>query len=99
AAVFTSYDALSRVAKSWAPITNNDGQVNNAVQVFQYDRLGHQTATVEPSYLPFQPGTPLSPGSFATTQVQYNAFGEIVAKGVNGLQHDHQYAHRADLAA
>src|SRR5262249_38240077 len=61
AARFNSYDALSRVVKTWAPITNNDGQVNNAVQVFQYDRLGHQTATLEPSYLPFQPGTPLKP--------------------------------------
>src|SRR5262249_21377960 len=78
----SSYDALGRVAKTWAPITSNDGTVNNAIQVFQYDRLGHQTATIVPSFQPSQ-RVPLSPSSFARTQASYNAFGEIVSKGLN----------------
>jgi YD repeat-containing protein len=50
ASMYRSYDILGHVAKSWQPITDNDGLVNNAVQVFQYDKLGHQIATLEPSY-------------------------------------------------
>jgi YD repeat-containing protein len=52
AAKYTSYDAMGRAVKEWQPVTNNDGLVNHAVRVFQYDKLGRQTATIEPSYQP-----------------------------------------------
>src|SRR5581483_2773700 len=92
AAEFRSYDVLGHIAKFWKPISNNDGQVNNAVQVFQYDPLGHQTATIEPSYLFYQPGVPLNPATYASSQVGYDAFGEIVSRGLNGgAQEYYQY--------
>src|SRR5690606_37025474 len=47
-----SYDAMGRVAKEWQPITDVNGKVQNAIKVFQYDKLGQHVATIEPSYLP-----------------------------------------------
>jgi YD repeat-containing protein len=46
---FASYDAFGRVAKQWQPITGNNGAVQNAFKVFTYDKLGRQTAVLEPA--------------------------------------------------
>jgi YD repeat-containing protein len=81
-----SYDALGNVAKTWQPVTANDGLAQNAVQAFQYDKLGRQTVTIDPWYLPSQ----TLPA--ARTQAQYNAFGEVIAKGLNdGWQEYYHY--------
>src|SRR5581483_4072115 len=95
---YRSYDVMGNVAKTWQPVTNNDGVANNAVEVFQYDRLGHQVATIEPSYLYYQPGVPLNPANYATSQVAYDAFGEITSKGLNGgAQEYYQYDNAGQL--
>src|SRR5262249_28598423 len=63
--------APSRTPGYWA-----GGQERNAVKVYQYDRVGRQTAT-------FEPGDPAPSADDVRTQARYNAFGEITAKGQN----------------
>src|SRR5262249_22640276 len=50
---FYSYDAAGRVAKTWQPITETmpggGTATANRVEVFQYDGLGNQVATVDAS--------------------------------------------------
>lgn len=52
ASSYTSYDVMGRAAKTWQPITDNDGIVQHAVRAYQYDKVGRQVATIEPSYAP-----------------------------------------------
>jgi YD repeat-containing protein len=51
AAKFNSYDVMGRLAKSWAPITDVNGVVNNAIQSFSYDKLGRQISVKQAASL------------------------------------------------
>ena len=75
AAVYFSYDAYGRVAKRWQPLTDSIGTIRNAVTLYAYDASGLQRATSEV----------VDTKTLATSEVKYNAFGEIVAKGLNGV--------------
>lgn len=75
---YASYNALGEVAKEWQIVTNsNDASTDALVTLYQYDKLGRRTATVEPQRSGASPVV-------VTTLVEYNAFGEVTRKGVNG---------------
>lgn len=71
---YYSYNAAGAVAKQWQLQTNADGVGRYAGKFYDYDRLGHQTATTQV----------LDAGNLARTEVRYDAFGNIAAKGTNG---------------
>ncbi len=68
---FASYDAFGHLAKQWQPVTGNDGAVQNAFQVFHYDKLGRQTAVISPSSLT-NLSEQLQPGFAPVTQAFVN---------------------------
>ncbi|MBC7381182.1 MAG: LysM peptidoglycan-binding domain-containing protein [Burkholderiaceae bacterium] len=79
---YFSYDKAGRVAKQWQGVTVGDPNVwlgshaSTQFHVFQYDRMGKLAHKIEAS----------PSGSGVTdTQVQYNAFGEVTARGVVGV--------------
>jgi len=74
---YASYNARGEVAKEWQYVTNADGTLESLVTIHQYDKVGRETAVIEPQSLS---GTAV----IVNRASQYNAFGEITAKGVNG---------------
>ncbi len=72
-----SYNARGEVAKEWQLAVDADGVTDALVTIRQYDKLGQQTAVIEPQRLG---GTNV----LVTTQSDYNAFGEIWRRGVDG---------------
>jgi len=70
----TSYNADGNVAKTWQVVTDIDGNTRQITTLFDYDGLGQQVSTTQV----------LEGGVLASEQVQYNAHGEITAKGLNG---------------
>lgn len=83
--VNTSYNADGSVAKTWQVITDIDGNTSQITTLYAYDNLGRQTATTKV----------LQGGVLASEQVQYNAHGEIQARGLNG---DYQEYYEYDAA-
>jgi YD repeat-containing protein len=79
---YASYNKRGDVAKEWQYTTNADGATETLVTIHQYDALGRELAVVEPQKLG---GTNV----VVTTAVQYNAFGEVIRKGVNGGQQEY----------
>ncbi|RKP52534.1 LysM peptidoglycan-binding domain-containing protein [Trinickia fusca] len=88
---YASFDAAGRMVKQWQAVTGNDGTTQTLFEVFQYDKDGHQTHVVDPAS-----NASLQGGNIATisqaqaglidTRTDYNAFGEVVAKNLNGAQ-------------
>ncbi|HEX7635547.1 MAG TPA: DUF4214 domain-containing protein, partial [Noviherbaspirillum sp.] len=72
---FASYDAFGRVAKQWQTVTNSDGVKQTAFKQMRYDALGQLVAAIEPD----------SGNTVVRHGTEYNAFGEIVRKSVNGI--------------
>ncbi|RKP48432.1 LysM peptidoglycan-binding domain-containing protein [Trinickia fusca] len=76
---YASFDAAGHLVKQWQAVSGNDGVTHTLFEAFQYDKLGRQTDVVDPA--PNQPGAGL-----VDTHVTLNAFGETVAKSLNGAQ-------------
>ncbi|MEJ1964198.1 MAG: LysM peptidoglycan-binding domain-containing protein [Gammaproteobacteria bacterium] len=81
---YASYTERGDVAKEWQLATNADGTVEALVTIHHYDALGQETSSEEPQTLD---GTAL----IVTRQQDYNAFGEIYRKGINGYQETFDY--------
>jgi len=80
--VNTSYNADGTIAKTWQTLTDIDGNTRQITTLFEYDNLGQQTSTTQV----------LQGGVLASEEVEYNAHGEIVTKGLNGtIQEYYQY--------
>ena len=69
-----SYDANGNLARSWQTLKQVDGSAIIQDKRYKYDTEKHllQTATFKKS------------GALHTEDAQYNAFGEVIAKGNNG---------------
>jgi len=69
-----SYDASGNVARSWQVLKQVNATTLTSDKRYTYDHENHliQTATIKAS------------GQRATDDAQYNAFGEVVKKGVDG---------------
>ncbi|MFC4314279.1 hypothetical protein ACFPN2_34765 [Steroidobacter flavus] len=75
---FASYNRRGELVKEWQPVVNNDGGTDSLVTIYEYDKVGRKTATIEPRI-----ATGSATGSvIVTTKVKYNAFGEVILKGV-----------------
>ena len=74
-----AYDDNSNLVKQWQSRTDLDGTLTVDTTFFEYDKLGQQTAT----------RTLVDATTEAKEQVHYNAFGEIVAKGLNDNWHEY----------
>ncbi|HWM69348.1 MAG TPA: hypothetical protein VNO35_22350 [Steroidobacteraceae bacterium] len=70
---FASYDERGNVRKQWQYVTNNDGVTEALVSVNEYDRLGRETDVLQPQR---------SGSTVVHTMVAYDAFGDIIHKGV-----------------
>jgi large repetitive protein len=77
--IFGSYNARGEIAKQWQVVTNpgSPGVSETLVTVYQYDKLGRQTATISP-----QKHTSSSVTVKITNVTEYNAFGEKIYQGV-----------------
>ncbi|WP_428566577.1 hypothetical protein [Ramlibacter sp.] len=75
-----SYDSAGRLAKQWSAVTIGSGTVGNTTstrfQAFLYDKLGRMTVSGEAD----SAGT-----AVVATLMKYNAFGEMTAGGVLGI--------------
>lgn len=74
-----SYDANGNVARRWQVLTHANGVKYVQDKRYTYDAENHltQTATIK------------NDGTYTTDDAQYNAFGEVVAKGINGTFSKH----------
>ncbi|CEG56033.1 conserved protein of unknown function [RHS_repeat] [Legionella fallonii LLAP-10] len=77
--VYYSYDANGNLARSWTTLKQVDNSLLIQDKRYRYDSEQNllQTATVN------------NFGVFHTDDAQYNAFGEVVAKGMNGSYSTH----------
>ena len=89
---FASYTARGEVAKEWQIVTNtNDNTVDAIVTLYEYDKLGRQRFVTEPQRI--SGGVAVN----VKSQADYNAFGEVIRKGVldggpnNGTQEYFDY--------
>jgi YD repeat-containing protein len=78
---FSAYLANGQVGKTWQFVTDIDGQRGQIYQIFDYDELGRLVATREPAPTNFRGDTD---GAETRTQLEYNAFGEITERKVDG---------------
>ncbi|MDK2126956.1 DUF4214 domain-containing protein, partial [Parachitinimonas caeni] len=83
------YDNFGRNVLEWTASQNVDGSQNNSVRSFSYDAAGRQTATVE------RLGTIGQATRLVTTGAEYNAYGDITRRAING---DTQSLYRYDSA-
>ncbi|KGP64421.1 hypothetical protein EP47_11685 [Legionella norrlandica] len=78
-AIYYSYDENGNLARSWRALTQPDKSFVIQDKRYRYDKENHliQTATFKNN------------GQVKTEDVQYNVFGELIAKGVDGLLNAH----------
>ncbi|MDQ0013780.1 YD repeat-containing protein [Variovorax boronicumulans] len=86
---YSSYDALGNVAKEWQLVTDGDNVSSTLFRAYQYDKLGQQTHVIDPASRSKVSGSTVSivtqaQAGLIDTAMEYNAFGELTAKGVNG---------------
>jgi YD repeat-containing protein len=96
---YVSYNALGLAAKEWQGVRDVNGLVQTAFRIYDYDKLGRLTGTVEPSAnwtvlgstrvdaaLTGNTQSPLFGAStLSISQQTYNAFGEIIFRGGSEL--------------
>ncbi|TFY97069.1 LysM peptidoglycan-binding domain-containing protein [Ramlibacter humi] len=89
ASEYTSYDAWGHVAKHWQGVTGNDGVTRTAFELDFYDKLGHLVESRTPASTAVYGGGSISvvgqgTAGVVSTAIEYNAFGEVTRKGVQG---------------
>ncbi|MBI1889492.1 MAG: LysM peptidoglycan-binding domain-containing protein, partial [Burkholderiales bacterium] len=82
---YASYDRFSHVAKTWQA-SSASGSGNSIVNTFDYDALGRLVNQRERYADPVSGAS-----SIVNHRMQYNAFGEVIAKGINGYQEHFDY--------
>ena len=78
---FSSYNERGQVAKTWQSVVGNDAITRTLYQAFQYDKGGQLTHTFTPA--PYT-STQVPGAGVTDTGLEYDAFGDIVVKGING---------------
>ncbi|MDB5841831.1 MAG: LysM peptidoglycan-binding protein, partial [Herminiimonas sp.] len=73
---YFSYDARGQVAKTWQQVSGEDGVVRTLYEAFRYDQLGRLTRILAPAAGLRQ--------AVSETALEYNAFGELTRKGLDG---------------
>jgi YD repeat-containing protein len=74
---YYSYDSNGNLAKQWSAVSGNDnGATRTVFKVFQYDKLGQLTHTIDPAS---------ANGQIINTQMRYTAFGELSGRGIVGV--------------
>ena len=73
-ASYASYDAQGHLAKQWQPVTGTSAD-NAIVRAFAYDKVGRQADVEERAYLD-------SNMTVVDTHMSYNAFGEMLTRGL-----------------
>lgn len=86
---YSAYDAFGHVAKEWQGVKDAAQSVSTLFRIYQYDKLGHQTAIIDPASTSRVSGGTVTTVTQAvagttTTALEYNGFGELVRKGVAG---------------
>jgi YD repeat-containing protein len=95
ASSFTSYDEYGHVAKSWQGVTGNDGVTRTAFSVNVYDKLGQILETRSPaSTAIYTEGSGIgtvtqAQAGIVTNSIEYNAFGEVIRKGLQGVPQEY----------
>jgi YD repeat-containing protein len=77
--IYYSYDANGNLARSWRPLKQADNSILIQDKRYSYDKENRllQTATFK------------NADTLKTEEAQYNAFGEVIAKGVGGHYNVH----------
>lgn len=78
---FSSYNERGQIAKTWQSVTGNDGVSRTAFQVFQYDKLGQLTHTLDPASTSVLQGGLTVSWSSATRNTDES--GRITLNGTN----------------
>jgi YD repeat-containing protein len=76
---YYSYNKLGQIAKTWQAVDDTYHTTKSTTTLFEaynYDKLGRLTDTEDPA----PPGAP----GITDHLIRYDAFGDVVAKGVNG---------------
>ena len=86
---YSSYDALGNIAKEWQMVTDGSSVSSTLFRVYQYDKLGQLTHTIDPASRNKVSGNTVTTvtqveAGLVDTAMEYNAFGEMTSKGVNG---------------
>jgi len=86
---YSSYDALGNIAKEWQLVTDGDNVSSTLFRAYQYDKLGQQTHVIDPASRSQVSGGTVAivtqaQAGLVDTAMEYNAFGEMTAKGVGG---------------
>ncbi|AMO24179.1 hypothetical protein UC35_16715 [Ramlibacter tataouinensis] len=74
---YASFDAFGHLAKQWQGVTGSDDITRTLFRIFEYDALGQQTHVVDPDTMSAAP-------QWVSTATNYNAFGEVTSRAVNG---------------
>ena len=79
---YQSWNAQGQVAKQWSSASNNSGVTRTVFKAMSYDRNGRLIHTIDPGV-----SNNLAAGAsnVVDRQQAWNAFGEVVARGVVGI--------------
>ncbi|PCE23749.1 hypothetical protein BWP39_29150 [Paraburkholderia acidicola] len=88
---YASFDVAGRLVKQWQAVTGNDGVTQTLFEAFQYDQDGRRTHVLDPASTASLQGGNIATLSQAQaglidTRTDYDAFGDAVAKSINGNQ-------------
>lgn len=83
---YLSYDAGGKLAKQARYVSALNGSVRSAYTILKYDNVGQVTHALTPAS---------DDVAVVDTQLQYNAFGEVVAKSVAGVSGGEYYEYDA----
>ncbi|MDQ0045676.1 LysM peptidoglycan-binding domain-containing protein [Variovorax boronicumulans] len=86
---YSSYDARGNVAKEWQLVTDGSNVSSTLFRAYQYDKLGQQTHIIDPASRSQVSGSTVTTvtqaqAGLVDTALEYNGFGEVTRKGVNG---------------
>ncbi|MFZ6721382.1 carbohydrate-binding protein [Undibacterium sp. Ji49W] len=89
---YASFDAQNNVRKQWQAVTGNDGISHTLFSLYEYDALGRRTATITPATTARINGQSLNiltqtQAGVTRNENQYNAFGDVIAQGTDGVLH------------
>ncbi|WP_395689816.1 LysM peptidoglycan-binding domain-containing protein [Caenimonas koreensis] len=73
---YASYDVYGRVVKQWQTLGSGTASAT-IFHAYKYDALGRLTRDITPTNNSVD-------STVVSTDIKYNAFGDIIAKGVNG---------------
>ncbi|WP_194793011.1 LysM peptidoglycan-binding domain-containing protein [Caenimonas koreensis] len=84
---YASYDVYGRVVKQWQTLGTGTASAT-IFHAYKYDALGRLTRDITPTNNAVE-------SAVVSTDIKYNAFGDIIAKGVNGVTSEYYDYDRA----